>query len=160
MAEFGRSLRPSLITNSGRPIGLTCHDLVDLAILDHYVLRLDRKCRLVVAKRTLTPFEGPSDIRSCFKQIQLKLADISRSSYHLLVDARHGPSRNDPGFELILEQERGKLLFGFSKNAALAATAAGRLQIQRYAKRDGREVLTTDDPIEAFTYLGLRPHIV
>jgi hypothetical protein len=134
--------------------------LVDLAILDHYVLRLDRKCRLVVAKRTLTPFEGPSDIRSCFHQIQLKLADIPRSSYHLLVDARRGPSRNDPGFELILEQERGKLLFGFSKNAALAATAAGRLQIQRYAKRDGREVLTTDDPIEAFTYLGLRPHIV
>jgi hypothetical protein len=141
-------------------MGLTCHELVELAVLDHYILRHDRKCRLVVAKRTLTPFEGPADIRSCFKQIQLKLADIPRSSYNLLVDARGGPSRNDPDFESVLEQERGKLLFGFSKNAALAATAAGRLQIQRYAKRDGREVLTTDDPIEAFTYLGLRPHIV
>ena len=52
----------------------------------------------------------------------------------------------------------GKLLFGFGRNAALAATATGRLQIQRFAKQDGREVLATDNPAEAFQYLGLRPH--
>jgi hypothetical protein len=59
-----------------------------------------------------------------------------------------------------LEQERGRLLQGFERNAALADTAAGRLQIQRYAKCDQRCVLATDVPAEAFEYLRLRPHIV
>ena len=145
---------------SGRPSRVPCHDLVEIASLDHYVLRIDRKCRLVVAIRTETPFEAPASIRACFRRIEFSLADIPRSSYRLLVDARQGPRRNDKGFELILEEERGRLLFGFSRNAALAATAAGRLQIQRYAKRDQREVFATDVPAEAFEYLGVRPHVV
>ena len=149
------TLRPSK-----RPSRFTCHELVELASLEHYVLRLDRKCRLVTARRTTAPFNGASDIRECFRSIELKLAEVPRASYHLLVDARQGPSRNDPSFERVLSEERGKLLFGFSRNAALAATAAGRLQIQRFAKADGRSVLTTDDPAEAFEYLGLCPHIV
>ena len=152
----GGSLRPP----PERVGGMTCRELVEIASLPHYQLRVDRKCRLVMARRTTTPFQGISEIRDCFRDIQIKLADIPRRSYHLLVDARFGPSRNDRGFELVLEEERGKLLFGFARNAALAATAAGRLQIQRFAKQDGREVFATDDPSQAFDYLGLRPHLV
>lgn len=140
--------------------GMTCRELVEAASLPHFQLWVDRKCRLVMARRTTTPFQGTSEIRDCFRAVQIKLADIPRKSYHLLVDARFGPSRNDRGFELVLEEERGKLLFGFARNAALAATAAGRLQIQRFAKHDGREVFATDDPSQAFDYLGLRPHLV
>jgi len=140
--------------------GLTCHELVEVASLPHFLLRVDRKCRLVMARRTTRPFQGIAEIRDCFRDIQIRLADIPRKSYHLLVDARIGPSRNDRGFELVLEEERGKLLFGFARNAALAATAAGRLQIQRFAKHDGREVFATDDPEQAFDYLGLRPHVL
>jgi hypothetical protein len=140
--------------------GLTCRELVEIANLTHFQLRVDRKCRIVMARRTTTPFQGTAEIRDCFRDIQIKLADIPRKSYHLLVDARFGPSRNDRGFELVLEEERGKLLFGFARNAALAATAAGRLQIQRFAKQDGREVFATDDPAQAFDYLGLRPHLL
>lgn len=143
-----------------RPSCLTCHELVELSSLPHYLLRLDRNCRLVVAKRTTAPFNEASEIRACFRSIQLELAEVPRARYHLLVDARQGPSRNDPTFERVLAEERGKLLFGFARNAALAATAAGRLQIQRFAKADQRTVLTTDDPAEAFEYLGLCPHIV
>jgi hypothetical protein len=143
-----------------RPSRFTCHELVELASLPHYLLRLDRKCCLVVAKRTTVPFNDASEIRECFRSIELELAEVPRASYHLLVDARHGPSRNDPTFERVLSEQRGKLLFGFSRNAALAATAAGRLQIQRFAKADGRTVLTTDDPAEAFEHLGVCPHIV
>lgn len=163
------SLRPSALPALARPGslrppervgGLTCRELVEIASLTHYQLRVDRKCRIVMARRTTTPFQGTSEIRDCFREIQLKLADIPRKSYHLLVDARFGPSRNDRGFELVLEEERGKLLFGFARNAALAATAAGRLQIQRFAKQDGREVFATDDPEQAFDYLGLRPHLL
>jgi hypothetical protein len=162
------SLRPSALPaparGSLRPPervgGLTCRELVEVANLTHFQLRVDRKCRIVMARRTTTPFQGTSEIRDCFRDIQIKLADIPRRSYHLLVDARFGPSRNDRSFELVLEEERGKLLFGFARNAALAATAAGRLQIQRFAKQDGREVFATDDPSQAFDYLGLRPHLL
>jgi hypothetical protein len=169
LAPRGDSLRPlsnpvpargSLRPPPERVGGITCRELVEIASLPHYQLRVDRKCRLVMARRTTTPFQGISEIRDCFRDIQIKLADIPRKSYHLLVDARFGPSRNDRGFELVLEEERGKLLFGFARNAALAATAAGRLQIQRFAKQDGREVFATDDPSRAFDYLGLRPHLV
>jgi hypothetical protein len=145
---------------SARPSRVACNALVDLCTLDHYHLRLDRKCRLLYAKRTTAPFECIGDIRRCFSQIEAKLADIPRGHYALLVDTRVGPSRNDRGFELVLEEERGKLLFGFAKNGALAATAVGRLQIQRFAKKDGREVLASDDPAEIFQYLGLPPHWV
>ena len=137
---------------------LTCFDLQDVARLTHYVLRVDRRCRLVFARRTAEPFRDEADIRECFHEVQFRLADIPRHNYHLLVDARLGPGRNDRSFESVLEKERGKLLFGFARNAALAASAAGRLQIQRFAKQDGRVVLATDDPAEAFEYLGVRPH--
>jgi hypothetical protein len=149
--------RPPPPGGSNRP---TCHDLNEIATLPQYVLRVDRRCRLVVAIRTTTPFERILQVRDCFREIEVRLADIPRKSYHLLVDARVGPGRNDRNFELVLEEERGKLLFGFARNAALAATAAGRLQIQRFAKQDGREVMATDDPALAFEYLGLRPHLL
>ena len=159
--EFAKSNPPApTLRPSKRPSRFTCHELVELASLTHYLLRLDRKCRLVVATRTTAPFNDAAEIRECFRTIELKLAEVPRASYHLLVDARQGPSRNDRNFERVLSEQRGKLLFGFSRNAALAATAAGRLQIQRFAKDDGRNVLTTDDPAEAFEYLGLCPHIV
>jgi hypothetical protein len=161
MSVSGKAPPPIL---SRPPLGVSkraiCVELSEIATLPHYVLRLDRSCRLLVARRTTTPFERVLDIRDCFREIEVKLADIPRKSYHLLVDARSGPGRNDRKFELILEEERGKLLFGFARNAALAATAAGRLQIQRFAKQDGREVMTTDDPARAFEYLGLRPHLL
>ena len=137
-----------------------CSQLSELATLPHYVLRVDRQCRLLVARRTTTPFERMIEIRECFREIEFRLADIPRKNYQLLVDAREGPGRNDRAFELVIEEERGKLLFGFARNAALAATAAGRLQIQRFAKQDGREVLATDDPAQAFAYLGLRSHLL
>lgn len=137
-----------------------CNGLVELAPLDHYVLRVDRRCRLVFARRTAVPFADAAQIRACFSAIADSLALIPRHTFCLLVDARHGPSRNDPAFERVLEEHRGKLLLGFAKNAALAATAAGRLQIQRFAKQDGREVFATDDPAAAFEYLGLSPHPV
>jgi hypothetical protein len=139
---------------------LTCFDLVEVANLEHYVLKLDRRCRLVFARRTGAAFESAQQIRDCFHDIEFKLSDVPREHYHLLVDARNGPGRNDRGFELVIEEERGKLLFGFARNAALAATAAGRLQIQRFAKQDSREVLATDEPAQAFEYLGLRPHLL
>ena len=137
-----------------------CRALEELATLDHYLIRVDRRCRLLLARRTTVPFDDTPQIRACFSRIDAVLAELPRDKYHLLVDTRFGPSRNDPTFERVLREERGKLLLGFARNAALALTAAGRLQIQRFAKQDGRVVFATDKPAEAFEYLGVAPHDV
>jgi hypothetical protein len=126
--------------------------------MKHYVLYIDRNCSLVVAQRTNAAFDRIEEVEECFRRIDLTLKDVPRKLYKLLVDARKGALRNDPTFETALAQHRGKLLFGFAKNAALAATASGQLQIQRFARKDGRSVFATDDPAAVFKYLGLPAH--
>jgi len=136
----------------------SCELLGELARMKHYVLFIDRRCCLFAAQRTRSPFDELDEIGTCFGQIDNILKRIPRKRYRLLVDARCGPLRNDPAFESALSQHRGKLLFGFAKNAALAATASGCLQIQRFARIDGRQVLATEDPHAAFRHLGIPYH--
>jgi hypothetical protein len=143
-----------------RPPPAICDALAILARLEHYTLAVDPTCRLCFAQRTVAPFEQASQIEACFATIELLLAEVPRGRYALLVDARSGPGRNDPAFEAGVAQHRGRLLLGFAKNAALATTAAGRLQIQRYAKVDGRLVFATDSLEAALRYLGLPLHSV
>jgi hypothetical protein len=126
--------------------------------MEHYILSVDPRCRLCVARRTVASFGCASDIEACFVAVEQALAGVVRKDYALLVDVRSGPSRNDPTFESTIAAHRGKLLFGFARNAALANSAAGRLQIQRYAKTDGRVVFATDRPEAAFEYLGVAGH--
>lgn len=126
---------------------------------EYYVLRLCTRCRLLAARRTPLRFESVAVINACFAAIERELAGINRAHFKLLVDTRGGPpSRNDPAFEGAIAENRGKLLFGFRKNAAIAATMAGQLQIQRYAKNDGRVVHVTTVPEEAFRYLDVPLH--
>jgi hypothetical protein len=136
----------------------SCGSLLVVLQTPHFVLRVDIPCTLVVAQRTETPFERLSDLDACFERIEEAFSGLVRSRYRLLVDARRGPSRNDPAFEASFAMHRGKLLFGFGKTSVLGATAAGRLQIQRYAKADGQDVGVTTTPAEAFTYLEVDPH--
>jgi len=144
---------------SGRPsTDRRCASLVELVRSRYYLVRLDEVCRLVVARRTGERFETRVDIESCFDQIAEALAHVERRTYKLLVDVRQGPGRNDPEFEATICEHRQKLLCGFSCNAALAATAVGRLQIQRYAQSDRRAVFATDQPEEAFRHLGVAIH--
>jgi hypothetical protein len=119
---------------------------------------MDPGCRLVVAQRTPAPFNDLLEIVACFDNLERMLTPIDRGSHKLLVDVRRGPSRNDDAFEMVVAKHRKKLLGGFARNAALAATAAGSLQIQRYAKVDERQVLVTSVPEEAFAHLGLPAH--
>ncbi len=137
-----------------------CDALTSLGPLAHYVLRADRTCKLVVAQRTSVAYESAPEIEASFRQVARLLADIPRGGYLLLVDTRDGPRRNDSTFEAASAAHRGKLLFGFARNAALAKTAAGRLQIQRFAKSDGRVVFATESPAAAFEYLGIPFHVV
>jgi hypothetical protein len=136
-----------------------CERLRAVNATEYYVLRLDAHCRLLVARRTPLRFESVSAINECFASIERELAGVNRAHYKLLVDTRGGPpSRNDPTFERAIAENRGKLLFGFRKNAAIAATKVGELQIQRYAKADGRVVHVTTLADEAFRYLGVPYH--
>jgi hypothetical protein len=137
-----------------------CDLLSVLATMKHYTLYLDRRCALLVAQRTCRPFERADDIATCFDEIDRELKNVLRRRYSLLVDTRSGPLRNDPDFEAALSLHRGKLLMGFAKNAALVSTAAGVLQIQRFARIDGRRVFATHEPPAAFEYLGVPYHRV
>jgi hypothetical protein len=145
---------PASRSTDARP----CQLLLEMARLKHYVLYIDRKCNLFFARRTVAPFDHIEDVEACFRKIDLLLKDIPRKHYSLLVDARKGALRNDPAFEAALAKHRGKLLFGFARNAAITATASGQLQIQRFARNDGRSVFATSDPAAAFEYLELPFH--
>jgi hypothetical protein len=157
---FGSGKSPQGSIRSARSPAILCEALGPFADAGQFVLRVDFSCKLVAARRTAMAFERAADIESCFRQIEEALVDIPRRDYTLLVDTRGGPSRNDSTFESVAAAHRGKLLLGFARNAALAATAAGRLQIQRFAKVDGRVVFATDSVSAAFEYLGLPPHAV
>jgi hypothetical protein len=148
-------VRPSLRASGERS---TCEMLRLADRSEYYVVYVDEGCGLVVAQRTATRFSRVEDIQACFEDVERKLSHIARSRYNLLVDVRSGPSRNDDDFERAIAEYRGKLLFGFARNAALVATPAGRLQVQRYAKSDAREVLVTHDAVEAFAHLGVPHH--
>ena len=147
------SRRPSVL-EPARP----CASLVELVRSRHYLVRVDDVCKLVVARRSCERFETRVEIEGCFDQLAAALAHLERKDYKLLVDVRQDPARNDPEFESTIRTHRQKLLCGFSCNAALAATAVGRLQIQRYAQSDRREVFATDQPSEAFRHLGVDTH--
>jgi hypothetical protein len=148
------SQRPSRAAGAG-----ACDRLLLLCETEYYVLRLDRTCRLFLAQRKPKHFEQLSEIKRCFEHVERLITDeLKRPAYKLLVDIRQGPSRNDPAFEAEIARHRGKLLFGFAKNAAIARTVAGTLQVQRYAQKDAREVFTTTRPEEAFEYLELPRH--
>jgi hypothetical protein len=152
------SARPAKPAASNGPVVERCESLSVLSRTAYYLLSVDKGCRLVVAQRSATPFQHISDIDECFQEVERILAPIPRQDYLLLVDVRNGPSRNDPNFETVVGFHRGKLLRGFAQNAALAASATGRLQIQRYAKTDRRTVFATDNEAAAFQYLGLVSH--
>jgi hypothetical protein len=136
----------------------SCTALAPFAVLTHYELFLDPVCKLFMARRTGARFERIEDIRSCFSDLEKLLARIERRAHALLVDVRGGPGRNDAAFEAAIEENRGKLLLGFARNAALFATPTGRLHIQRYAKADGRQVFLSDDPRAVFANLALPHH--
>ena len=150
---------PRVSARPERP-AVPCPRLAVLVRLDHYILLRDRTCHLCCARRTTVPYSRIDEIEQTFGRIERALADVPRSRYALLVDTRQSPGRNDPSFEATVALYRGKLLFGFARNAALVATAAGRLQVQRYARADGRTVFATDSPEDAFAYLGLPFHLL
>jgi hypothetical protein len=131
---------------------------VPLPGTEHHVLHIDTSCALVVARRTAVAYQQISDIETSFVSIERALASVLRKRYALLVDTRGGPSRNDAAFEQALQKHRGKLLGGFGKVAVVVATAAGRLQIQRFAKTDGLDLLVTPDLGVAWARLDVVPH--
>ncbi len=135
-----------------------CTQLRELMCSPFYTLYVDTTCQLVVAYRTLQPFEDLAEIPECFREIERALSSITRARYRMLGDVRDGPSRNDAAYEKALGDERGRLLSGFRQTVALVRTAVGQLQIQRLARDEGRDVYVTASAEDAFAYLGIAPH--
>jgi hypothetical protein len=154
--------KPPTFDSSGEetPVidSLACKLLAPLGQTEHFLLLSDSSCQLVLALRTRAPFERIFDIDLCFREMERILLPVPRNRYVMLVDARSGPSRNDEGFENAMKMSRRRILSGFLRYASLVATAAGRLQINRFAKEDGLTMMVTEDEKTAFSHLGLRMH--
>ncbi len=142
-----------------RPGVLRCSGATNNIVQLHFDISIDPVCGLVLVTRTPHPYDGPAEILRAFDAVErVTTGEIDRSMYKFLGDTRWGPSRNDPSFEGVLKLVRPKLLGGYAKCATLTQTVAGRLQVRRYAQQDGREMLVTSEPSEAFEYLGVEPH--
>jgi hypothetical protein len=137
---------------------LGCTQLVLLASLKHHDIRLDTACRLVVVQRTGESFRDLSALAECFGACQVALKGVERKHYRLLLDVRLGPAHSGEQFERAFAEQRGKLIDGFERVAALVSTAVGRLQVQRHAKEDGRELFVSSDQSAVFNYLQIEAH--
>jgi hypothetical protein len=148
-------------TMAGAGTVIVCNRLQLLVKLDHHILFTDPPCALIVAQRTTCPYERLSDLERTFRDMEHALSHTSRDCCTLVIDVRKGPpGRNDEAFERMLNEHIARLVKGFRKEAVLVTTAIGRLQLRRYVRSAAAQALVTDDPAEAFGYLGLSIHHV
>jgi hypothetical protein len=137
---------------------LACDKLLFRAALRHHVIRVDSACNLVVAQRTGESFRDLAALTECFDDCERALLGLNRAQHRLLLDVRLGPAHTGAEFERAFAEQRGKLLNGFARTAVLVSTAVGRLQMQRHAREDGREMFVSADVDLAFNYLQLSAH--
>lgn len=135
-----------------------CDRFTPLFRSEHYVLRRDPLCQLVVAQRSRVRFDRISEIETTFVGMGQALEVVERWRYCMLIDMRGAPLRNDTDYETAVAQHRGLLGDGFAKIALLTSSPAGRLQFLRFAREDGKAVFVTDDESAAFANLGLKEH--
>jgi hypothetical protein len=109
---------------------------------------------IVLVERSSRPFSSPLDVeRSCSALNRSLDTQLDRSRHDLLIDLRSVAGRNDPEFERIIQPERIRLQHGFRRIAVLVNSVVGRLQIQRYATRDGAKLRIFQDRSKAIEWL-------
>ncbi|HZS41039.1 MAG TPA: hypothetical protein VFF06_29625 [Polyangia bacterium] len=119
---------------------------------DYFSVDVDRARGLVTLTRSAAPFPSLEAIARIYGEVEPALA--RETGLKLLFDLRQGPpGRNDPEFERAIERWRKKLS-GFSRQAILVRSMAGKLQVQRLAKQDDRAAHVFTDEREALRYLG------
>jgi hypothetical protein len=118
----------------------------------YYLAALDEPRGLVRLERSPAPFPSLDEMERSFVAIEPILA--RQAGRKLLLDLRRGPpGRNDDDFEQVVERWRRKLV-GFTRTAVLVRSVAGKLQVQRLAREEGRPANVFQDEVEALRFLG------
>ncbi|MCB9594897.1 MAG: hypothetical protein H6719_19400 [Sandaracinaceae bacterium] len=118
-------------------------------ILENDLLRVEevREQQTIIVRRL--PDRAP-DTATLIGTYQEALAASSIfKGWSVILDVREAPPRNDHEFESALGAMRKKLDAVFVRVVTLVATAAGALQVRRFARENGREALVTHDEDEA-----------
>jgi hypothetical protein len=95
-------------------------------------LRAGASRGIVRTVRGSTPFPSLEELGGIFARLGGALDALGRSRYGLLADLRAGPGRNDPEFEIIMEQRhRPCWIGGFRKVGVLVRSTVGVMKAIR-----------------------------
>jgi hypothetical protein len=120
----------------------------------YFTVLVDERRGIVRTIRSSTPFPSIEELGGIFTRLGDVLDALGRSRYGLLADLRAGPGRNDPEFEVVMEQRhRPRWVGGFRRVGVLVRSTVGVMQIQRHARSDGFERMISQDEDELLTYL-------
>lgn len=103
---------------------------------DHWTLEEDVQARVVVLRRTGTPFADVDDIVRANDQAMACFRAEHRT-WGVVVDMRHAPRRNDAEFENAMRHLRDRIGKSFARVALVLESAAGVLQVNRIARDEG-----------------------
>jgi len=120
---------------------------------EYFTVFVDERLRLVRTVRSDKPFNAIEELDGLFARLGSALDTLDRSRYGLLADIRAATGRNDPQFEAALDRLRPLWIDGFRKVGVLVRSTVGQMQVQRHARRDGRQRLISKDEDELLKYL-------
>jgi hypothetical protein len=120
---------------------------------DYFEIAVDDGKRIVRFHRTTAAYPDLDVMMLSFERGIAALAAIDRGRFGMLADLRDGPSRNDPEFERAVVAATANIFGGFRARATLVRTAAGRLQIQRLNRENGRASDVFSEEAEAIAHL-------
>src|SRR5262245_42253842 len=121
---------------------------------EYVTLTFDGDSRVTIFKRTSErlPLATPDDLTRMLEDLDRKISEIDPARAALLLDVRDAPPPQDESEDL-LSSLRTKTFARFAAVAVLVRTAAGRLQINRLARQDGREIAVFFDEHAARKHL-------
>lgn len=98
---------------------------------DYFTLLCYQTNAVVEVVRSGIAFPSPQAAVRAFAPLLLRLDDLGRHRYALLLDSRDAVPNNDPRYEASYERFRTDLHRGFQRIAVLVRTSAGNLQATR-----------------------------
>lgn len=124
----------------------------DVHVDPFFRVRANLEARTLLLIRSTLPFPSEKAVDSTFRD----LADVANRfprEWRLLIDTRDAPLRNDRAFESALVRARALVSDRFSRSAVLVHTAAGKLQVSRYASQAPLSPRVFDDEPDALSFL-------
>jgi hypothetical protein len=123
---------------------------------EYFSLSANDDARIMRLLRTGTAFASTEAIDQAFLDVA-RASDTVSPAWGLLLDSRDAPARNDPAFEEQFKRLRRPILARFGRTAVLVKSAAGKLQVARYAREDNAALAVFDDETEAIAFLKTGP---